>query len=281
MKILIFGDTSDWNVDDFSVENIPEQIRRRIKEVNLCIYNLEGPVVFPDKKYYFQISQNKFRDLFWKNVLGLFKKRQPIVLSTPVLAIELKKLNNNTIFTLANNHIKDAGVEGLKDCLAILRKHGIKYLGAGFNQEEATKELCLKKSGWKICILNYNFVGLRKIGIFANIYGARENDFGASYKKFKTIKNLVEEKRREGYCVILIMHMGKVAKTIEKAGINIRQVEQLGADLHIIHHPHHFIPIQSRNTFVLGDFIFGSAVDQNINFIEVNISNSGVVSRII
>lgn len=56
---------------------------------------------------------------------------------------------------IANNHILDFDVEGLKDTLTTLNKAGIKHTGAGMNDYEAAKPIVIQKKGLIIGIISY------------------------------------------------------------------------------------------------------------------------------
>ena len=44
MKISVFGDIADWNIEAFSIVRIPEVYRKVIDESDYAIFNLEGPI---------------------------------------------------------------------------------------------------------------------------------------------------------------------------------------------------------------------------------------------
>ena len=56
----------------------------------------------------------------------------------------IKKLNPY-FFTLANNHILDQSVQGLKATMEILNRENIKYAGAGNDLKEASKPFVFEK----------------------------------------------------------------------------------------------------------------------------------------
>ena len=61
----------------------------------------------------------------------------------------MKKLNVN-LFTLANNHVMDHDVDGLKSTIQTLQKNGISFLGAGKNLNEASKPYVAEVNGKRI-----------------------------------------------------------------------------------------------------------------------------------
>jgi len=51
--------------------------------------------------------------------------------------------------SLANNHVLDFGVEGLRETIGLLRRHGIRYAGAGENANEAWAPLIVERGGMR------------------------------------------------------------------------------------------------------------------------------------
>ncbi|MDO9534908.1 MAG: CapA family protein [Bacillota bacterium] len=67
------------------------------------------------------------------------------------------------VVTLAGNHIWDAGVQGIEDTMAWLKKHGIAFTGAGMNIEEARLPVIIDCEGTRFGFLNYNCVGPKEM----------------------------------------------------------------------------------------------------------------------
>jgi len=65
----------------------------------------------------------------------------------------LKQIGFN-IFTLANNHLKDYGSQGVLDTINSCVDNGILCVGAGKDMEKAVKPLILTKGNQKVAILN-------------------------------------------------------------------------------------------------------------------------------
>jgi poly-gamma-glutamate synthesis protein (capsule biosynthesis protein) len=57
------------------------------------------------------------------------------------------------IASLANNHIADYGLRGLKDTISVLEEQKINFVGAGYTPDEARAPLIFERSGCKIGIL--------------------------------------------------------------------------------------------------------------------------------
>jgi poly-gamma-glutamate synthesis protein (capsule biosynthesis protein) len=59
---------------------------------------------------------------------------------------------------VANNHIRDCGVEGIQDSIRNLKKWGIKAVGAGMNNHEARQPVIVKQNGLRVAFLAYDLV---------------------------------------------------------------------------------------------------------------------------
>ena len=93
------------------------------------------------------ISKLQLADFVVMNLeVPLVNKPSPIrkcgpCLMAPTKCVEGIKSINPHFFTLANNHIMDQGVNGLKSTISTLRKHGISFAGAGKNINEAKEAI--------------------------------------------------------------------------------------------------------------------------------------------
>jgi poly-gamma-glutamate capsule biosynthesis protein CapA/YwtB (metallophosphatase superfamily) len=256
MKILITGDISTWNINNFKIDRINPKFIKLIKNSDYSIYNLEGPIkVFGDKKYLHNIRSDHFRDLFYKSLINITKKQQPKVFSDKNI-LNLLKINNNTIVTLANNHIKDLGKEGFCDTLEYLKNYNIKFLGANINRKLSNKQLEIAKN---IVFINVNYIASKKGNFDIFLYNSISNDYGAAYLSFDDLDRKIKELKNNNKKIILILHAGKeLPKDENLLGINLIKVKNIGADITIIHHPHVYMKTkyEKYNIYILGDFIF-------------------------
>jgi len=107
---------------------------------------------------------------------------------------------NPTLLTLANNHIMDYDVEGLKDTFSILNKYNINYCGAGQNIDEASKPF----------IIEINSI---RIGVYAcaehEFSIATDNTYGANpFDPLESFDHIVELKKKTNF-IIVLYHGGK------------------------------------------------------------------------
>jgi hypothetical protein len=261
MRGLIFGDVSTWNIDNFKVSNINNSIFKKIKKADFVIYNLEGPIRLENKKYKeLEIRRNPIKNILIKIILSINNRvsgmDQKIAFSN-LKILDLLKINKNTIVTLANNHVKDLGIEGFSDTLKLLDKNKINFLGAGFNLGDANKELNINN---EYTTINYNYVAASKKGIYLGIHNAQKRDYGGAYLSFEKIKRKVADIKKHKKKSILILHMGKELTSGENLGIDFEKIKSINANITIIHHPHAYVKTEyeKENIFILGDFVFKS-----------------------
>jgi poly-gamma-glutamate capsule biosynthesis protein CapA/YwtB (metallophosphatase superfamily) len=80
----------------------------------------------------------------------------------PLNVASLKILGLNSIVTLANNHVLDWGVSGLKETIKTLNEAQIKHAGAGNSFDEATRPVAVEIKGKNIAVVA---VGLPSAGV--------------------------------------------------------------------------------------------------------------------
>ena len=249
IKIAIVGDCSNWTQRDITRDDIPLEIRDKIKECDIFIFNLEGPIIND------QIAaEGVIKNSFVKKVLDSRGKLQPVVTNTENLLgiLNLAKIN---VACLANNHVLDVGKEGIDFTLKSLEKNGFLSLGAGRDINEASKPLMIEIKGKKIRILNYNFVGWRKFGFFINLFGATQKRAGANHATEQRIIEDVKNLSAQVDYTIAVMHIGKELHE----NLSFKEQQFLGslkADLIVVHHAHITQSINSARIISCGDFIF-------------------------
>ncbi len=250
MRFIITGDISTWNIKDFNINKFNTKILDLLKSSDGVIYNLEGPIgdKYTGKNVF---SENSFINVIFKNLNNIFNKEQPQVFSGEEI-LQLLGINRNTIVTLANNHVKDLGLNGFTNTMDLLERNNINSLG-GEKRGEDKSELSLSRD---ICLLNFNLVGKKYL---FDLYGSNKMTFGASSSGFDLIYEKILEKKKQGKKVILILHMGKeMIEDIQKWDIAFEEVKKLNADVTVIHHPHVYIKtdFERDNIYILGDFLF-------------------------
>jgi poly-gamma-glutamate synthesis protein (capsule biosynthesis protein) len=200
---------------------------------DITIFNLESPFL-KDADYYVPTGSFSF-------------KADPQAVVGLVLA-------GTDLVSLANNHILNAGRQGLSDTLEILQDNDIAVVGAGLNEEAAGRGTLIEKQGWRVAFLAY----------------AYPQDNSVATMERAGITSLDEERlvsdiaywREQADLVIILMHAG----TEYTAQAGVEQIAfahaaiDAGADAVIGHHPHWPQNWELYNDkpifYSLGNFVF-------------------------
>jgi len=134
---------------------------------------------------------------------------------------------------LANNHMMDYGVAGLRDTLRGFREIGLPVVGAGFKLD-AERAYIFEMSGRRVALLAFSDVVPRS-------YGATESHLGiASSKTDSDLVNAIRRARRDSDHVVLMIHWGGQGNHL----ITPRQrhlgrvAAEAGCDVVVGMHPH-------------------------------------------
>lgn len=159
------------------------------------------------------------------------------------------------LLLLANNHITDYGLVGLKNTIEQINRYGFEYIGAGFSYKEAYKPKVIEINGLKVGIIN---LCEAQVGHFK----CRRQQFGYAWlgddKNDERIINL----KKDVDFLIIIPHAG-----LENYPLPLLQFRQLyyhwcdlGADVIIGGHPHISQGIEHYGKSIifysLGNFFF-------------------------
>lgn len=118
---------------------------------------------------------------------------------------------NINVCTLANNHILDWNVEGLRETLSVLQKNHIAYAGAGENMVEAQKPAILPISKKRILVFS---MGLRSSGIPSE-WQATQNQPGVwllddlNANSLKQVQEKIASYKKTGDLCIVSIHWGR------------------------------------------------------------------------
>jgi poly-gamma-glutamate synthesis protein (capsule biosynthesis protein) len=158
-----------------------------------------------------------------------------------------------SVYSMANNHVRDAGAEELSDTLELFKMENIKYVGAGVDSAEAEAPLFVDIKGVKLGILAFAQEENQLAG--ENISGAAELSEG---KIIEAVKKLLVQ------CdvPIVIMHEGFEFMTVPRRDFIklCRKLAEIGVKLVIGHHSH--VPQgiervdESLIFYSLGNFLF-------------------------
>ena len=180
-----------------------------LHEMDFTIFNLEVPLT---------------------DVISPIQKCGPNLQALSKTVNGIKKINPY-FFTLANNHILDQSVQGLKATMEILNRENIKYAGAGNDLKEASKPFVFEKNGIKIgiyCCAETEF----------SI--ATENKAGANpFDPLFSLDHIRLLKKDVNY-VIVLYHGGKEHYRFPSPNLQktCRRIVDSGADLVVCQHSH-------------------------------------------
>jgi poly-gamma-glutamate synthesis protein (capsule biosynthesis protein) len=251
INILSFGDMMLDRyirrfIDNKGITTIFENITPIIKNKDMVVANLEGSISnFPPKP----LQPNNVQFTF-----------------DPKVTPELKKLGF-THFSLANNHSRDFGTEGIKQTKEFLDKEGIKYFGDSNNKISLSYIQDL--DGFKIGLIGYH-----------ELFNP---DTTSTIQEIKNIQD-------QSDFIIVYPHWGIEYKTLfsksqqEKA----YQFIDAGADAIIGAHPHVIQPIEIYKNkaifYSLGNFVFDQTFSQNTQqglAVNISLTNNNIVYEII
>lgn len=164
---------------------------------------------------------------------------------------------NFSILSLANNHTPNFGEKGLNDTFNYLDNVGIKYVGAGRNDQEAYQPIYIEKDGIKFAFLAYN-----DTDVVPAFYEASNNRAGTAFMRIDKMTETVKEAKQKSDFVVVSMHSGtEYTNKPNDSQINFAHTAiDAGADLIIGHHPHVVQTLEKyKEKFIfygLGNFVF-------------------------
>jgi len=201
-----------------------------------------------DTKHYFE--QNNVVGLF-NDTLPLLKQADvlignmefvltdkciPTIKTGPILKgsknfINIFKEIGFTALGLANNHIKDCGVEGVLSSLQTCKENNILSVGAGSNEKKAKKPIIIEKNGWKIGVMAF---------AEHEFNAAYKNEPGANLLDLYTDFDQIKEFKKQVDFLIILYHGGieyyeYPSPLLQK---KCRKMVDVGADYVVCQHSH-------------------------------------------
>ena len=157
--------------------------------------------------------------------------------------------------SIANNHIGDAGNNGILQTIANLKKRGLRYSGAGKDLAAAQKPAILDANGTKVAILAYDAI--------APGYHAAKGEPGSSKLTIKAVQAGVKAARKAGAKVVIVFpHWGVEYhySPFQNQQRLARQIIDAGADMIIGNHAHYAAAVEIYKGkpiwYALGNFVF-------------------------
>lgn len=166
----------------------------------------------------------------------------------------LEKINAD-IWSIGNNHIMDAGIDGIVSTINIANQMGSKTIGAGLNESDASQPVYIDKSGG---------IGIICVSYMTENSPATETQAGFfRWDDMKLVeKRILEIKEKCRWCIV-VCHGGEEFTAIPSPYTRERYIKYLnmGADVVVAHHPHvpqnYEIFEENKAIFYsLGNFIF-------------------------
>jgi hypothetical protein len=171
------------------------------------------------------------------------------------------------IAALANNHILDAGQEGVVKTLEVLNKAGFTTVGAGKNHEEITKPLLWETAEGRLAIINW-------------VFPETHPDWMAvpgpnCWPGLEGAKSTIHRLKKRADWVLVVVHWSDELFPYPRPEDRIigRELAQSGADLLFGHHPH-----VVRGEEVFGDCPVFYSIG-NFYFSEISHERSGGIVR--
>jgi hypothetical protein len=157
--------------------------------------------------------------------------------------------------SIANNHIGDAGDNGILQTINNLKKRGLKYSGAGKDATAARKAAILDANGTKVGILAYDAI--------APGYHAAKGEPGSAKLTIKNVRADVKAARKAGADVVIVFpHWGTEYRYSPFANQQrlARRILDAGADMIIGNHAHYAAAVEIYKGkpiwYALGNFVF-------------------------
>lgn len=211
-------------------------VRSRLSDADIALVNLEGPA--PNTHVNDRDSLNFTFD--------------------PALLVGLKDAGIDAV-TLANNHIKNGGAQGVIDTIQHLDAINLAHTGAGANTTAARQPVWLTAAGRKVAVLGYSAVG-------SGNWATATKPGAAPLHLADVIADIHAAKAAGADIVVVMPHWGEEYSYLLNATQkgDAAAFVAAGADLVLGSHSHWVGGIETRDgvngpafiDFSLGDFLF-------------------------
>ncbi len=226
VKLSFAGDLCLQGIDSRNYY-IDPAIKKIFLESDLSLANLESPLTHSSCKHPGQPCHLKGAPIPGK-ILDLFD-----------------------LFSIANNHILDYSVQGLRDTCAFLSEQGKMWFGAGLNRSQAYIPLCIQRKNLRLA-----FIGCTRW------YNAGRKKTGTAPMHQGRLNRIIRDLKKKDYFVVVFPHWNY--EHVEyPSPIDQKRAHgwiDAGADLIVGAHPHCIQGIEThRRRFIfhsLGNFIF-------------------------
>ncbi len=240
IKIAFLGDIMPGGMFQCKENFISSEAMRVLQIFDLRIATLECAI-----GENIPFDQEKMEREEWRNII--YAKNKDID--------RLKNLNIDVV-SLANNHVFDLGEEGLINTLKLLDHYGIKYFGAGINEEMASRPAVIEKQGKTIAFLGYMPFW------WEAPHPAEKNTPGINMFHIDQVLEDIRKAKRKYDYVFVMPHWGLEYSFLptNRERKNAILMVEAGADGVIGSHTHQIQPLIHINhkpiCFSLGNFAF-------------------------
>ena len=187
------------------------------------------------------------------------RKSGPCLFTTKETMEVLKDAGFNTV-TLANNHFRDQGQQGVEQTIKAAQLLHMDYVGGGISLEESRKILYKRINNKTVAIIN----------VCENEFSIATNQYGGSNPLdiISVYEDIIEARKNVDY-VILIIHGGveHYQYPTPRMKRTYRYFIDIGADVVVNHHQHCFSGYEIYNEkpifYGLGNFCFDWEGKQN------------------
>ena len=174
------------------------------------------------------------------------EKAGPVLYCHPNLASKLVSLGFYGV-SLANNHIRDCGDEGVFNTIKVCGESGLRTFGAGSTQDSALEPLIIEKDGLKVGLISFaerefNYAKKGKAG--AAVFDPYE-----SYDRISALKQSVD--------AVVVLYHGGIEHYIYPTPLlqkKCRKMVDAGADVVLCQHSH---CIGTRENYKGGEILYG------------------------
>lgn len=164
-----------------------------------------------------------------------------------------------SVVSLANNHIWDLGVDGLRNTISVLKENGIQYCGAGMNVKEASRPAVIEKDGLRVAIFAYCMYDSPWLGY---VELATEEKPGVNPLRIDKVVKDIREAKKEYDRVIVLPHWGREYQyePLPECLTMAKEMVKAGADAVLGSHSHQiqpFVRLKGKPVcFSMGNFLF-------------------------
>ncbi len=179
---------------------------------------------------------------------------------TPPFIMDTLLYSGIDAISIANNHIYDAGSDGVSGAIELLSQTDLLYGGAGINDKQASQPTIVEINGIKTAILYYTGVGLAfKAG--RNKSGYNPMEYTKRNQYIRRLSRDLKKIRQDNHLVILSIHWGKNFSflTTDEQIRFAHDVLDMGVDIILGHGAHYFHGIEIYKgkpiIYDMGDFL--------------------------